>query len=521
MDNNNRPHSRQKTVGNGSVNAGRGNKVNTGSRPVGFGGRTQGSSGGRDVSNGSQRALPSINLKTILVLGVLVIGALVLFKMCGGSLLSGDIGGDIGGDTNNVTSFSSAEVNSASYRTVDTTVSPLARKKYYTPAEGDSVTVMVYMCGTDLESKYGMATKDLNEMLAATYSDKVNVIVETGGCTKWQNNKVSNATNQIHRINKDGMTLLVDNFGTESMTEPTNLTKFINYCTTNYKADRNILVFWDHGGGSVTGYGYDEKNPNSPSMTLARINSALANAGCKFDFIGFDACLMATLETDLVCNNYADYLIGSEETEPGTGWYYTNWLTMLSENTATPTVYLAQRIIDDFVNSCCAARANAQVTLSVVDLSELDGTVPDALRDFAASTTRSSATTIIRRSPRHAAAPASSRRRASSIRPISSTLPSVSARPSRARLPRHCTAVSSTTRRRSPAATASASISRMRIRRPSRAPSLPSTRSARTTITANAWTNIPSASSPSPASNTADRSSLPLRRPLLPSEALI
>ena len=374
MDNN-RPHGRQKRVGNGSVHAGRGGQI--GSRPVGFGGRNEGSAP-RGTGTGPSRGLPSLNLKTILILGVLAVVVLVVFKMCGGLSLP-----NVNDPGSN---FSEAEVNDASYRDVDRTVSPLARKKYYTPAENDKVTVMVYMCGTDLESEYGMATKDLNEMLAATLSDNVNIIIETGGCKGWKNNFVSSNYNQIYKIGKDGLSCLEQNVGTASMTDPNNLTQFIRYAAQAAPADRRILIFWDHGGGSLSGYGYDEKNPQSSSMTLAKINSALKNAGTTFDFIGFDACLMATLETDLVCNNYADYLIGSEESEPGTGWYYTNFLTALAKNTAIPTIDLGKIIVDDFVNSCCSARSNAQVTLSVVDLAELDGTIPDSLRDFAAAT---------------------------------------------------------------------------------------------------------------------------------------
>ena len=52
-------------------------------------------------------------------------------------------------------------------------------------------------------------------------------------------------------------------------------------------------------------------------MGLANINKALKDGGVKFDFIGFDACLMATAETALMLDQHADYLIASEETEPG------------------------------------------------------------------------------------------------------------------------------------------------------------------------------------------------------------
>lgn len=388
METGNRPHGREKKVGSGSASVGKGRKVNTGSRPVGSGGRPSGGSGNRESYDTAQRALPfKLNFKTILILGVIVILALVILPklglFSGGDLTGTSVTSSLWDGTSSVNSNTS---NNASSSSIDMNVSKQARERFYTPETGDTVTIMVYMCGTDLESKYGMATSDLTEMAKANIADNVNVIVETGGCSKWKTQGISSSCNQIYRVKPGKLIPVEQDFGNNPMTDHKNLTKFIQYCTKNFAADRYMLIFWDHGGGSLTGFGYDEKNKNSGSMTLANINTALKNGGCKFDFIGFDACLMATLEADLVCNSYADYMIGSEESEPGTGWYYTNWLNQLSKDTSTPTVELAKTIIDDFVSASCAAQPNAQVTLSVVDLAELDGTVPDALRDFASST---------------------------------------------------------------------------------------------------------------------------------------
>jgi len=249
----------------------------------------------------------------------------------------------------------------------------------------DVYTIMVYMCGTDLESNYGMATADLNEMLHADISDNVNIIIETGGTKKWQNTVISNSTNQIYQVKNEGIVRLQSDLGKKAMTKASTLTEFINYCETNFPANRYALIMWDHGGGSASGYGYDEQFPNT-AMTLDVFNKALKDAGCVFDFIGFDACLMATLETALVAEQYADYFIASEETEPGCGWYYTNWLTKLSKNTSMDTVSIGKTIIDDFTVACRQQSASNQTTLSIVDLAELAGTIPEAFNDFAAST---------------------------------------------------------------------------------------------------------------------------------------
>ena len=263
-------------------------------------------------------------------------------------------------------------------------VSDKARDKY-TAIRGngrDVVTILVYMCGTDLESRSGMATRDLSEMAKAKLSDNINLIIYTGGCSRWQNNIVSSRVNEIYQIKDGGLVRLNSNAGSSAMTSPDTLTSFINWGTQNFPADRYDLIFWDHGGGSLSGYGYDEKNARSGSMSLAQINSALSGAGQKFDFIGFDACLMATVETARMLSAYADYMIASEETEPGIGWYYTNWLTDLSANTSMPTLDVGQRIVDDFVDTCARQCRGQSATLSVVDLAELQETLPGVMSSF-------------------------------------------------------------------------------------------------------------------------------------------
>ena len=295
-----------------------------------------------------------------------------------------DIGSLLGSSVGSVSTGWTGSNNAGKLNTI---VDPSARDKY-TKILGsgkDTVTIMVYMCGSDLESKNGMATSDLAEMTNATLSDKVNIIVYTGGATAWKNNVVSSRVNQIYKVESGGLRTLVSDDGTAAMTNPDTLSSFIKYCTKNYPANRNELIFWDHGGGSISGYGYDEKNPRSGSMGLSGISQALKAGGTKFDFIGFDACLMGTLENGLTLAPYADYLIASEETEPGIGWYYSNWLTSLSNNTSMSTLEIGKAIVDDFVSTCDRKCAGQKTTLSVVDLAELEKTVPAKFKDFSSS----------------------------------------------------------------------------------------------------------------------------------------
>lgn len=422
MDQNNRPRSRDKNVlgGSGTIEK-RGSGLGTGpvgssgrgtGRPSGSGAYGGGGSGGFHGSygGGSQGGGFGKLIGIFVVLAMLFIG----FRFFAGTM-SEEFGAESGGGSQSMGNMTDAitdllsgagaggdayQIGSQgmgdwrpSAASLNTRVAAGSRQKYTSILGGgkDEITIMVYLCGTDLESKHGMATADLQEMMKADIGDKINLLVYTGGCKKWTNNVVSKEKNQIYQIKNGKLICLEKDMGNASMTKPATLAGFIEYCVKGFPADRNMLILWDHGGGSLTGYGYDEKNASSGSMSLAGINAALKDAGIKYDFIGFDACLMATLENAMMLSEYADYMIASEETEPGVGWYYTNWLTALGRNTSMPTIEIGKNIVDDFVD-VCDRRCNGQkTTLSVVDLAEFQHTVPDKLTAFA-----SGATTMIR-----------------------------------------------------------------------------------------------------------------------------
>ena len=418
----NRPEGRKKNVeGTGSGLYRRGEGLNTG--PVGRGsgkpGGGAGQDGFRETGGGNYNGKRSGGGKS--PLGI-IIALLVLLFGGGGGVLSGLFGG--GGTSTatvqapvvtvaptprpsataqtpaSVSGISSSMLQSllgastqsswsqeSNVSSLSDTVASGSRAKF-TKLRGkgkDTVTIMVYMCGTDLESNGGMATKDLLEMTKASLGDKVNLIVYTGGCARWNNNVLSTRTNQIYQITGGKLKTLQQNAGNVSMTDPDTLSSFIGYCEKNFEASRYELIFWDHGSGSVAGFGYDQRFPKSGSMTLSGIKKALDSTDIKFDFIGFDACLMGTLENALMLSDRADYLIASEETEPGTGWYYTNWLTKLAANTSMPTTEVGKLIVDDFVSACTQSASGQSATLSLVDLAELSHTVPKAFRSFAES----------------------------------------------------------------------------------------------------------------------------------------
>lgn len=389
-----RPRGREKNVtGPAQKVSKRGEGLNTGPvgvpREQGGGGR---SAGARSAGNRAGGGLKMMILLAVLLLGG---GGGGLLAMLGGQTQgSQPVQSNVPASVTNLTALlgggnvSSGWQGEANTGRLDATVARGAREKFTKPLgnERDTVTIMVYMCGTDLESRAGMGTSDLQEMLGASFGSNVNLLVYTGGCKGWKNNQVSSSTNQIWQVKGGELVCLQRDLGAVSMTDPSVLSGYIRWCAQNYPASRYALILWDHGGGSVSGYGYDEKFASTGSMSLAEINTALGGAGVQFDFVGFDACLMATAETALTVARYADYLIASEETEPGVGWYYTDWLTDLGKDTSMPTIELGKKIVDSFVDTCAQKCRGQATTLSVIDLAEAEVTFPDALADFARST---------------------------------------------------------------------------------------------------------------------------------------
>ena len=390
MDRKQRPVGREKNVGTGKATIhkrGEGvgssgpqsGKIN--SRPGSAGQSGRGGQGGGQSAGSGQRSgiTRAGGLGKMLPLVVVVVVLYFLFGNSGGSSggsqsgssgpsffdyyqpssESGSSSGGSGGSYGTGGTYNEAAASNGS-GTVNSEVAEGAREKYTKIIGGgkDRVTVMVYMCGTDLESNYG---------------------------ARWKNSVVSSSTNQIYRVKSGGVEKLESNIGSVAMTYADTLSSFINYTKEKFPADRYELILWDHGGGTLSGYGYDEKFRSSGSMMLYDIVKALKNGGTRFDFIGYDACLMANLENAMAIEPFADYLIASEETEPGYGWYYTDWLTKLSSNTSIDTLSLGKVICDTFTTDNAKKTRGDSTTLSVIDLAEAHGTIPQALSAFSKS----------------------------------------------------------------------------------------------------------------------------------------
>ena len=242
-------------------------------------------------------------------------------------------------------------------------------------AEEGTKTIMMYVVGSDLESEHDCATSDITEVINSGFDEEnINYIIYTGGTKDWEDPDISDDHNSIFKVENGDLTLLKQE-DKKNMGNSDTLSDFINYAYENYPADMYGLILWNHGGGSFNGYGYDEVT--NDCLSLMELDNALADTPFsgdnKLDFIGFDACLMATIEVADALSPYANYLFASQEPEPGWGWDY-SFLSKI-ETDDTP-VEIGTYVVDGFIettsnNFMSYPFSFTDITLSVLDLSKV------------------------------------------------------------------------------------------------------------------------------------------------------
>lgn len=254
-------------------------------------------------------------------------------------------------------------------------------------AEAGTWAIYWYLCGSDLESNGGFATSDLMEMMEVALPENVRVIIQTGGAKTWQNNVVDADILQRYVYDSEGLTL-VDELPPASMGDAATLTDFLRYCKQNYPAEKTAVLFWNHGGGSVSGaafderYGYDSLTLDEMQTAFGRVWEADEN-NPPLELVGFDTCLMATVDVAGTFAGTARYLVASEEVEPANGWDYTGWLGALAADPAMDGAALGEVICDAYYAGCQAVGTHSNATLSLTDLTRT-GPLLEAYEAFGA-----------------------------------------------------------------------------------------------------------------------------------------
>lgn len=174
-------------------------------------------------------------------------------------------------------------------------------------------TVMIYMVGSDLESKNGFASLDLEDITPKNINfEENNIVLMVGGSTKWHN-YVDKDEVAIYNLTESGF-VKEKVYELSSMGNADNLVNLLEYSYDNYKAHNYDLIFWNHGVGA---YATQNDEIYGDYLTISELETALKEspfgADNKIESVLFINCLTGNLHFAQVMSNYANYMIGSEE----------------------------------------------------------------------------------------------------------------------------------------------------------------------------------------------------------------
>jgi hypothetical protein len=168
---------------------------------------------------------------------------------------------------------------------------------------------------------------------------------------------------------------VVADIGNKDMGDYNSVIDFGNWAKQAYPARHYMMIIWNHGAGWIKsapgvsrGISYDEETNNhinTPQM--GQILKAIGGV----DVYGSDACLMQMAEVDYEIKDYAQVIVGSEETEPGDGYTYDTFLGPVVAKPAMGAEELAQNAVDSYVGHYTPSNQGA--TQSYVRSSAIPG----------------------------------------------------------------------------------------------------------------------------------------------------
>lgn len=327
---------------------------------------------------------------------------LCLLSLVAGACSSSDSSGAERADTTDAvaTSDSAAtEPADTAIDTSDTEVPPVVTEAtvidtVVPPADAsEGWTVLVYsIADTDLEP---FLLQDVGEMGDVGSGDGLNIVALVDRATDYSADPVLGIDDwqggKLLHIGQGGAEELAD-LGDVDTGDPQLLADFIATGIQQYPAEHYALIISDHGA-SWPGVGGDESSGGNGLDLLelqSGITSGLEGGGItQLDMLGFDACLMATYEVASTLAPTAQRLVASQELEPGHGWDY-RALQMLRDDPATDVDTFGTALVDGFEAQAQENGTDTEITLALIDLTQMPA-LDTAMADFTAALTERAA----------------------------------------------------------------------------------------------------------------------------------
>jgi len=240
-------------------------------------------------------------------------------------------------------------------------------------------TLLLFINGDNNLSSAGK--EDINEMEMIGSTADVNVLVEFDSAG-------SNGTWRYY-IEKDDdkyniTSPVVQDLGEQDTGDWQHALEFFEWGVDNYPAQKYLIAFWNHGAGwekdpnenvLTKGICYDDESGNHiTTPQLSMLTEALyEHAGRKIDIISYDACLMQMMEVGYETRQYCDIQVGAEETEPGDGWPYNDFLAPLVADPSMDSATLAATMVQAYGESYMGgSQGTSATTQSAIDLRKIE-----------------------------------------------------------------------------------------------------------------------------------------------------
>ncbi len=242
--------------------------------------------------------------------------------------------------------------------------------------KGTTKTLMIYMCGSDLESDGGIATLNLHDLIDSKVDyDNMNIILCAGGSSEWHNNIISEKETSYFKVTDDGLER-VKKLSKSDMASNKTLTNFIDYTYDNYESDEYYLMFWNHGCAL---YGLESDELSKNTMSLKELNTGLKNTKLnkdkeKFGLIILNNCLMGSLEVANIMSSYGNYLVASEDVMYG-GQGITTFEFLEGIKKKDDAVKIGKNYIDTYTKTMKKNCPGTYITFSLIDLSKIKNVV--------------------------------------------------------------------------------------------------------------------------------------------------
>jgi hypothetical protein len=233
-------------------------------------------------------------------------------------------------------------------------------------------TFMVYLdADNNLE---GAGIVNFNQMEWVGSTTEMNIVVQMDRVQGFDESNGDWTGTRRYYVTKDAdseviHSTLIQDLGELNMGDPGILYSFGQWATQAYPAQHYALVLWDHGSG-YPGVCFDDTN-GGDCLTMNELKQALSNIkhtiGADLDVVVFDACFMGMIEIAHQITNYVDFMVASEESEPGLGSPYDTILASLASTPGMSGSELASTITTKYMISYTDGLANPEDVPTATD----------------------------------------------------------------------------------------------------------------------------------------------------------